>query len=113
MADNDPVLATLEELTAALRENSERNAYVLKRADDLRRRRSEGASWTELVNEGERPLIVELLTQNLTVLSTVGSRLRRLEAKALHDEGMSMERIASLFGVTRQRISELLRDMPR
>ena len=110
MPEDDEVLEALEELTQALRENSARNEHVLKRAEALRRRRSEGAPWSELVTEEERPLIVELLTQNMAVLTTAGARLRRLEAKALHDEGMTMERIAHLFGVTRQRISELLRE---
>lgn len=110
MATDDEVLLALEELTAALRENSARNEHVLKRAENLRRQRGEGAKWSDLVTEEERPLIVELLTRNMQVLATAGSRLRRLEAKALHDEGMTMERIASLFGVTRQRISELLRE---
>lgn len=110
MPDDDEVLEALEELTGALRENTARNEHVLRRAESLRRRRSEGARWSELVTDDERPLIVELLTQNMRALSTAGSRLRRLEAKALHDEGVSMERIARLFGVTRQRISELLRE---
>ena len=109
-AADDDVLAALDDLAAALEENSRRNAVVIKRAADLRRARAKGATWSELVSEDERPLIVELLTQNMSTLATAGSRLRRLEAKALHDEGLSMERIARLFGVTRQRISELLRE---
>ena len=36
-------------------------------------------------------------------------RLRRAQAAALHDEGLTMDRIAELFGVTRQRISQILR----
>ena len=107
---DDDVLSALDDLTAALQENSQRNAVVIKRASQLRKAREKGTAWSELVSEDERPLIVELLTQNMTALSTAGSRLRRLEARALHDEGLSMERIAKLFGVTRQRISELLRE---
>jgi hypothetical protein len=30
--------------------------------------------------------------------------------KALHDEGLTMDRIAVLFGLTRQRISSLLKE---
>lgn len=112
MPANDEVLEALDQLTVAIQENAARNEHVLKRAENLRRRRAEGASWSELATDEERPLIVELLSQNMTALSTAGSRLRRLEARALHNEGLSMERIASLFGVTRQRISELLRDQP-
>lgn len=113
MPPHDEVLEALEQLTVAVRENTARNEHVLRRAENLRRRRAEGAAWSELATEDERPLIVELLSQNMTALATAGSRLRRLEARALHQEGLSMERIASLFGVTRQRISELLREQPR
>ena len=108
--DDDGMLQALNDLAAALRENTRRNAEVVARADKLRSARSKGSSWSELVSESERPLIVELLTQNMTALATAGSRLRRLEARVRHAEGLSMERIASLFGVSRQRISELLRE---
>jgi predicted transcriptional regulator len=52
---------------------------------------------------------VELLTESTESLHTFGSRVRRSEARVLHTEGMPMERIARLFGVTRQRVSTLLR----
>lgn len=55
-----------------------------------------------------RPLIVELVTAKLDRLFKAGNRIRRAEAAALHAEGLSMERIAATFGVTRQRVSQLL-----
>ena len=54
--------------------------------------------------------IVELLTANLNRLMSAGGQLRRAKAKALHDDGMTMEQIAHFFGVTRQRVSALLND---
>ena len=113
MNQDDAMFAALDELTDALRDNISRNERVLVRAQRMRQLREEGRPWSEVVSEEERPLIVEMLTQNMAVLAGAGSRLRRLEARALHDEGMSMERISRLFGVTRQRVSELLRDPPR
>ena len=109
MQDDRELLQALDELTEALRENSQRNQHIIRRAQKIKRARAKGVPWSDLVSEEERPLIVELLSQNMAVLTTAGSRLRRLEARALHDEGLSMERIAKLFGVTRQRVSELLR----
>lgn len=109
MASDEDLFEALDALVLALRESSARNDEAIRRADVIRRRRSEGAAWTDIVSGGDGPLIVELLSRNMEALTSVGSRLRRLEAKALHDEGLSMERIAELFGVTRQRISELLR----
>ena len=108
----DPVLAALEDLTEALRRNVEVGTQVLARIERLAAARAEGRSWTELVEHEERPLIVEQLSANLERLSSSGSRLRRAHAKALHDEGMTMEQVASFFGVTRQRVSALLRPRP-
>jgi len=110
MPDHDEPLAALDELIAALEINVGRIEQIIERAKMVRHLRGEGLSWTEIVERQERPLIVEMLTQNLSSLSSAGSRLRRHEAKALHDEGVSMERIGQLFGVTRQRVSELLRN---
>ena len=58
---------------------------------------------------GWRLLIVQLLTESSKALDTSGSNVRRAEAQALHAEGMTMEHIAERFGVTRQRVSTLLR----
>jgi HEAT repeat protein len=105
----DPVLDALDALVAAIEENSERNRRVLERAEFLRTQRASGKSWSELVSEESRPLIVEMIGDNLDRLFEAGSRFRRAEAKALHDDGLTMDRIAELFGVTRQRVSALLK----
>jgi hypothetical protein len=110
--EDEELLVALDELVTALEENSARNVQAIARAEEIRSERAAGKPWSEIVS-GDRPLIVELLTRNLEALTTAGSRLRRLEARALHDEGLSMERIGRLFGVTRQRISELLRQPDR
>ena len=56
------------------------------------------------------PLIVRLLTESDQALGACGARVRRAEALLLHEEGMTMDRIAEKFGVTRQRVSGLLRE---
>ena len=106
---DDEVLAALEELVDALKANSERNRIALERAEAIRRAREAGRPYSEIVNDESRPLIVDVLNQNLERLVTSGARFRRAEAKALHDEGVTMERIAHIFGVTRQRVSALLK----
>ena len=106
---NDPVLEALDELVRALRGNHERIQATIARAERIREQREEGLSYREIESGVERPLIVELTRDNLAALVEAGSRLRRAEARALHAEGMTMEQIAELFGVTRQRVSALLR----
>jgi predicted transcriptional regulator len=46
----------------------------------------------------------------MSALARAGGQWRRTQAQALHDESVSINRIAELYGVTRQRVSALLRD---
>lgn len=108
--ETDEVLTALDALCHALRENSRRNEEALRRADEITRQRQSGLSYREIVANRGGPLIVELTRENLNRLLEHGSRLRRAEAAALHAEGLTMEQIAEVFGVTRQRISALLRE---
>lgn len=105
---SDEVLAALDELCAALDENHAAAEAICARAEAIRAARSHGRSYSEIVAEAVPPLIPELLTEQFRRLATAGSQLRKAEARALHDEGMSMQRIAGHFGVTRQRVSALL-----
>ena len=105
----DEVLAALDELVRVLEENKVRNERAVERARLIRDQRLSGKSYREIVSGEEPPLVVELATQSLEALMAAGARFRRAEARALHEDGMTMERIAALFGVTRQRVSALLR----
>lgn len=80
------------------------------RAETLLRRRQGGEPWLEIVTTESRPLIVERISTVLASLSAAGHAWRREQAAALQAEQISINRIAALFGVTRQRISALLRD---
>ncbi len=81
-----------------------------RRIAQIARERSDGRSYRDIVEREKTPLIVRLLTESRRTLDDAGARVRRTEALALHDEGMTMEQIAEKFGVTRQRVSLLLRD---
>jgi Homeodomain-like domain-containing protein len=107
--DNDEVLDALDELVRALEANADRIGATIERANTIRRQREEGLSYRDIESGQRRPLIVEMTRDNLAALVEAGSRLRRAEARALHAEGMTMEQIAELFGVTRQRVSALLK----
>jgi len=82
---------------------------ALQRAEQLRQQRRPGQSWLDIVSAETRPWIVERVTHALESLNTKGGRWRREQACALLDEGVSINRIAALFGVSRQRISTLVR----
>ena len=100
----------LENLCATVERAQQHLALVLERAHGLREGRREGRPYSELVASEPRPLVVERLTEVLEELSTASAAFRRSEARVLHEAGLSQEAIASFFGVTRQRVSALLRN---
>lgn len=111
--DSEPLLSALAELvrTAA---DVERAVHLLTaRADGMRTARRAGGRWRDIVDSEERPLIAEMLTDTISRFEAAGTRFRREKARALHDEGMTMEQIAHLFGLSRQRISALLHGTSR
>jgi Homeodomain-like domain-containing protein len=105
----DEFLEALTTLEQALADNQKRAALIKRRIAQLRRMRSRGASYAEMVSVSEGPLIVQLLTESSKALDTSGAHVRRVEAQGLYDEGMTMEQIAERFGVTRQRVSTVLK----
>jgi len=81
-----------------------------ERGLELLAARNSGTSWLDIVTAESRPLVVETVSTVMATLARAGSTFRREEAHALQAEHVSINRIAALFGVTRQRISALLRD---
>ena len=107
---SDDVLEALDALLAVLRDSTRRNQDATRRGRAIRRLRTQGRSYREILGRAERILILQTTRQNLDGLLQASSRLRRAEARALYGEGLTMEEIAALFGVTRQRVSFLLRE---
>ena len=105
----DPTLAALDTLMDAVEKIAEMTEHVTARADYIRACRLEGHPYREIVRQKEFPLIAGLLTENIRRLEAASTRFRQAEAAALHAEGMTMEEIGQLFGLTRQRISALIR----
>ncbi|SEL31979.1 hypothetical protein SAMN04515665_11132 [Blastococcus sp. DSM 46786] len=107
---DDTALDALEELVRRIDESVDELARARARAEALLAARRAGRPWLELVTEESRPLVVESISTVLSCLATAGSQWRREEAAALQREQVSINRIAALFGVTRQRISALLKE---
>jgi len=107
-----PEVATrsLTDLVAAIDDCIIRLTAARERAQQLLAAREAGTSWLEIVTSESRPLVVETVSTVLSSLSRAGSTFRREQAHALQAEHVSINRIAGLFGVTRQRISALLRE---
>jgi hypothetical protein len=106
---DDEFLEALTALEDVLADNGRRASLIKQRIAQLRRLRAKDVPYAELVGNEHGPLIVHLLTESSAALDTSGASVRRAEAKALYAEGLTMEEIAKSFGVTRQRVSALLR----
>ena len=106
----EAAVQALEDLVAVLDRCIADLGHARDRAERLLRHRREGRSWVDIVTTEPRPLVVESISSVMAALATVGGAWRREEARALQAENVSINRIAALFGVTRQRISALLRD---
>lgn len=101
------VLRQLDDMAQA---NIDRSQQIKARIHHLLTRLESGKGLAEIVEAETPPRIPTLITANIEALHDVGATLRKAEAAALRAHGYTMEQIAQLFGVTRQRISMLLKD---
>lgn len=105
----DRLLAALAAMEFAAAANAERSREVEQRAADMRAGLEAGRTVLDIVEAEPSPRTVELLSLNMAILETVGAELRAAQAAALRDEGLTLTAIAELFGVSRQRVSALVR----
>ena len=109
IAGTDEVLAAIDAVVETLTDNQARTDAILKRAADIRAQRLAGRSYADILEHSDHPQLVEMLTLTVMELHDVGHRLRTVQAWALRQEGLSTQRIAQIYGVSRQRIMALLR----
>jgi hypothetical protein len=108
-AGSDDVLNALGELDAVLRENAERERVLFQRIAEVRLARENGQEWKSILAGEDEPSTVQLVSTILRRQSEASGYLRRSLVVALRSEGQSIPSIAHLFGVTHQRVSNLLR----
>jgi hypothetical protein len=101
----DAVGAFAEALTE-LAEDSRRLEARLRALDEGR---SAGRQWREILADEEPPGTMQLVSKMLGTLAKASGTLRKEMVESLRREGVSIPAIARLFGVTHQRVSNLLR----
>ena len=69
----------------------------------------DGRSWSDVVLSEEAPALHKVVNETVEMLVDANALYRRATAEALHRDGLTMQRIADVLGVTRQRVSYLLR----
>jgi hypothetical protein len=107
--DSDEVMKALGELEVVLRENAENERRLTQRIAALRQARENGKEWRAILADEDEPGTVQLVSTVLRRQSEASGYLRRSLVVALRAEGQSIPSIAQLFGVTHQRVSNLLR----
>lgn len=105
----DPAAAALAHLVDEIDRSVAELLRARTRAERLLHERSTGRPWLDVITAESRPLVVESVSAVLSGLATAGHGWRREQALALQREAVSINRIAALFGVTRQRISALIK----
>jgi hypothetical protein len=106
---SDDVLSALNELEVVLRENAESERMLFQRIAEVRLARENGKDWKAILAAEDEPGTIQLVSTVLRRQSEASGYLRRSLVVALRAEGQSIPSIATLFGVTHQRVSNLLR----
>lgn len=99
----------LDALAATLEQIGHDQRALVERLHQLRRARASGRSWYDVLSEEEQPGSMQEVSMMLGNLSRASGRLRKELVEDLRAEGVSIPAIARMFGVTHQRVSNLLR----
>jgi PAS domain S-box-containing protein len=102
------LFGALDAVVKVLERGRDRVDVVAAGAAELRAGRARGLSYAELLTGARHPLVLDVLSELLDGLFDAGSRLRRAQARALYADSLSMDKIASLLGVSRQRVSAII-----
>jgi hypothetical protein len=107
--EQDPGLGALETLSDAATSSASELVHLDAELTTMRRRRRRGWSWSRIISSNGSDDPLATVMNIVTTLGRASGEFRRALARSLRDEGMRVTEIASLFGVSRQRVSALLR----
>ncbi|MGH9089625.1 MAG: hypothetical protein ACRDYZ_16210 [Acidimicrobiales bacterium] len=105
----DESLAALDALSRALAQIAEDQQLLEAKLGELRRQRASGKEWREILSDEEQPGSMQVVSRMLACLAKASGTLRKELVDTLRREGVSIPAIARMFGVTHQRVSNLLR----
>jgi transposase-like protein len=105
----DGTVPAIDALAGALREMAEDSRILEERLVELRRARAGGRPWREILSEEDPPGTMQVVSRMLATLAKASGTLRKELVDSLRREGVSIPAIARMFGVTHQRVSNLLR----
>lgn len=104
----DGLLAALDALVEAIEANAKDHELLMARLSSLRRSRQSGVPVTDALAQEPDPGALQVLGRILSRLTEASGLARRALAGAMRGEGTSIPAIAKSFGVSHQRVSNIL-----
>ncbi len=105
----DPVVAALTALSDVAASSADDLISLNENLAALRNHRDRGRSWYRIISDVDSPNPLPSLTTIATNFAQASGAFRRALAVGLRKEGMQVTEIAALFGVSRRRVSALIR----
>jgi len=105
----DPVVDALTALSDVAASSADDLLGLNEDLAVLRSHRVRGRSWHRIISDADAPNPLSALTAIATNFARASGGFRRALAVGLRKEGMQVTEIATLFGVSRQRVSALIR----
>jgi hypothetical protein len=105
----DPVVIALTALSNIAASSADHLIGLNEDLAVIREHRIRGWSWHRIVADADSTNPLPLLTTIVTNFARASGGFRRALAVGLRKEGMQVTEIAALFGVSRQRVSALIR----
>ncbi len=108
-AEEDPVLEALASLSDVATSSAEDLVTLNEDLLRVRQRRLQGSSWRHIMADSSSPHLLSTLTKIVADLGRACGGFRRALALGLRSEGLQVTEIGTLFRVSRQRVSALIR----
>jgi hypothetical protein len=103
----DEALTCLAELAAS---SGELHRTVRQFSEWAADNRPSGLPYAQAMPLEKRIAMTEEISAAIRSLARAGNRFRKIEAQGLYAEGLTMSQLATVFGVSRQRVSALLHE---
>jgi hypothetical protein len=107
--EEDPVLDALTGLSEAAASGADDLTELNEDLARIRQSRLEGSSWRHIIASTTAPHSLSLMSKLVADLALACGGFRRALAHGLRREGLQVTEIATIFRVSRQRISALIR----
>ncbi len=107
--EDDPVLEALTSLSDVAISSADELTALNEDLQRVRLRRLQGSSWRHIMAESGSPHLLSTLTKIVADLGRACGGFRRALALGLRREGLQVTEIGTLFRVSRQRVSALIR----